>query len=391
MTLLVSEQHIQEIIELRRYLHAHPELSGRESRTASTISRFLGRYRPDELHTGVGGHGVLAVFDTGRKGPVVVLRCELDALPIQEDSDFAYRSTRLGVSHKCGHDGHMATVAGLAGLVRSGGVGHGKVVLLFQPAEESGVGAMAVLSDPRFQRLKPDYVFGFHNLPKFPLGDVVVREGVFAFASSGMMVRFKGIGTHSSYPEHGCSTAPAVADLLQHFTRWNELEVKDGEDPAMLCVTHASLGEWGKKIDYGVAPDRACVVAVLRAARESTLDNLKLRVAHTVKKIATQHNVGVTVEWHEEFTATVNQPTGAAMIRKAAHHVGLRVEEAETPFRWSEDFGHFLRQYPGAFFGIGSGEDHPQLHHPDYDYPDELIPAGLLLYQTLLEQLQGSS
>ncbi len=250
---MILPEEFRKVVALRRELHAHPELSGLEEQTAARLKSFLETYRPDQLHTGVGGHGLLAVFDSGRRGQTVAIRCELDALPIEEPNDIPHRSTRKGVSHKCGHDGHMAAVAALAALVRRLGLPCGRVVLLFQAAEESGEGARAMLRDPRFTDLNTDCIFAFHNLPKHPASEVVVRAGTFACASVGLVARFEGAGTHSSYPEHGRSPAPAVAGLIAALGKI-AAETNDPDSLSLVTVTQAQVGDMGQKIDFGVAP-----------------------------------------------------------------------------------------------------------------------------------------
>jgi len=386
---MINPNDLQEIIALRHELHAHPELSGEEAETAERVRKYLERFEPNELHTGVGGHGLLAVFDSGNPGPVVAFRCELDALPIQELNDFTHRSRRSGVSHKCGHDGHSATVAGLAGMIRKRGLPRGRVILLFQAAEESGAGARAMLEDGRLLALKPDLLFAFHNLPRHAIHQVVVREDVFACASVGLVVRFHGSSTHSSYPEHGRSPAPAVAGLIDALTRLGG----DDRDPANLClvtVTQAQLGDMTHKIDFGVAPATGCVIAVLRAVQQHQLESLKEAARATAETIAREHGLEIEISWHEEFAATRNGREAVATVRRAARRAGLEVKEVATPFRWSEDVGLFLQKIPGALFGLGSGESHPQLHNEHYDYPDDLIPTGLAIYWALLEEALAS-
>ncbi len=382
---MMESEELRDLIRLRHELHAHPELSGRETETARRVQAFLERHRPDELHTGVGGHGLLAVFDSGRPGPSVAVRCELDALPIEEPNDIPHRSTNPGVSHKCGHDGHAATVAGLAGLIRRRGLPRGKAVLLFQPAEESGEGARAMLADRRLRDLQPDWMFAFHNLPRHPLGQVIVRDGVFASASVGLLVRFHGSGSHSSYPEHGRSPAPAVAELIERLGTLGDPAAPPG-DLTLATVTQATVGEMARKVDFGVAPSSGCVAAVLRANRQEKLDALKQRAEEAAAETAARHGVEAGISWHEEFAATANHGEAGAMVRQAARRAGLPLAEAPEPFRWSEDFGLFLQTFPGALFGLGSGESLPQLHNEYYDYPDDLIATGLAVYWALLEE-----
>ena len=188
-----------EFATLRRQLHAHPELSEREHETARTIAERLRDTGANEVITELGtmATGVCAVFDSDAEGPTILIRAELDALPIQESNDFDHRSTSDGVSHKCGHDGHMTTLVAVADALTTRPVARGRVYLLFQPAEETGTGAAAVIDDERFQALpSPDFVYAFHNVPKFPLGRVLVRDGLFAQASVGFIVDFGGRTCH---------------------------------------------------------------------------------------------------------------------------------------------------------------------------------------------------
>lgn len=383
---LLSDAYLHDAVAFRRQLHAHPELSGQEAATAKRVQQALAVHRPDQIHTGVGGHGVLAVFDSGKPGPTVVFRCELDALPIDEPNEFSHRSTRRGISHKCGHDGHSATMVALAGVLREHGVPRGKVVLLFQPAEETGEGARSMLADSRIRALDPSLIFAVHNLPKFPMHQVIVKDGVFACASAGIAVRFTGSSTHSSYPEHGRSPALAVARLIESLPRLADTKA-DPENLTLVTVTQATLGETARKIEFGIAPATGSVMAVLRAARQTDLDSLQKRAVALAERLAAEQGVAVEIDWHDEFASTQNDARAVALVREAAGRAGLAVAAAAAPFRWSEDFGLFLEHYPGAIFGLGAGEECPQLHNERYDFPDELIPTGVAAYWALIEEI----
>jgi amidohydrolase len=185
LTDLLTPAAVAELTVLRHDLHRRPELSGEEGQTAARIVAELERHGPDEILTDLGTHGVAAVYNSGAAGPTVLFRCELDGLPITEISRFAWRSEIDGKGHLCGHDGHMAIMCGLAVQLAANRPVRGRVVLLFQPAEETGAGAADVIADPRFERIRPDYAFALHNLPGLPLGSVGVRSGPFTFASEG--------------------------------------------------------------------------------------------------------------------------------------------------------------------------------------------------------------
>lgn len=377
-----------KLVELRHALHQQAELSSREVNTADHIARVLREANADEVLSDVGGTGVIGVYDSGKPGPVLVLRCELDALPISEPDDMPmeYRSSSPGVSHKCGHDGHMATLCGVAQALSRQPPGKGKVALLFQPAEETGEGAPAVVKDEKFKALNPDFVIGFHNLPKHELHSVCLRRGTFASASEGFRIQLTGSGSHSSYPEHGKSPATAVGNLVGELPDLPNRITRVG-DLLMLTLTQAVLGEKGPKMDFGVAPGVAEICGVIRAHEQSELEQLKSMIGELTKLVSDRESLQWELSWHEAFPATVNHDESVDLIKQAAERAGLGVHMLQEPFRWSEDFSHYLQHYPGAFFGIGSGVNQPQLHNEYYDYPDELLATGVKVYLEIIDSI----
>ncbi|MBJ6117887.1 amidohydrolase [Pontibacter sp. BT310] len=376
---------LSELVKLRQELHKYPDLSGQESETAARIVKHLQNYNPDKIYTQLGGTGVAAVF-YGEKpdGPTILFRAELDALPIVEtNEDLNYRSVREGTSHKCGHDGHMAILTALGSLLHQKRSASGKVILLYQPAEETGAGAWAVLQDSRFETgLKPDYVFALHNIPGKPMHQVIVREDVFAPASTGMIVELHGKSSHAAEPENGLNPGLAMAEIIVAF---NEIisNKEQFQDLALLTVIHARLGE----VAFGTNPGFATVMATLRSYQPTDMQRLKELTQQCVQQIAANYKLTYNISFIEDFPATVNHSDQVQSIRKAAANLELDVQEAVQPFRWSEDFGHFTARYKGAFFGLGSGTQQPQLHHADYDFPDELIPTGAAMFYGIIQQI----
>jgi amidohydrolase len=368
--------------ELRRALHAAPELSDHESATASSIAEFLQRQEPDELVTGLGGHGVAAVFRGASPGPCVLLRSELDALPIEETAELPYASRTAGVSHKCGHDGHMAMVAGVGARLMAARPPRGSVVLLFQPAEETGQGARRVLDDARFAPLAPDYAFAVHNLPGFPRGQVILGRGTFASASSGLIIELEGNSSHAAEPERGQSPTLAFAHLVYSLSSGPQLFTAL-EAAAKVTVIHARLGE----VAFGTSPGVAQVMATLRCHEQRVMDRLSERCVRLAERTAAAHDLRCSVRWTEDFPATVNDESCAAWVEAAARAAGLETSLISTPFPWSEDFGHFTGAFKGALFGLGAGPEHPALHSREYDFPDDLLAAGVDLYYQLLESV----
>lgn len=369
---------------LRRELHAYPELSGQELGTVACLSEFLLPCSPSRLINGLGGNGLAAVFEaaSGAPGPTVALRAELDALPIQETGDHPHASQHEGVAHLCGHDGHMAALCGVGLRRRVRPLTRGRLVLLFQPAEETGKGARAVAEDPRWQELAIDHIIGVHNLPGHPLGEVVVREGVFTAGSVGLIIRLQGRTAHAAYPEKGLSPSLALSRLVPGLAAL-PCDLDDDAGLAMVTVVHARLGD----IAFGTSPGRAEIMATLRGANETTLAELQGRAAGLARREAAQDGLRCRVEWVEEFPVTENDDLAVAVARRAAEATGLRATEpSESPFRWSEDFGWLTRGISGALIGLGSGRDQPALHSPDFDYPDALLDTAVAFQEAVLTE-----
>ena len=215
---VLSRKDIAELTDWRRYLHRHPELSGEEEQTAATVAAMLRESSPDRIVTGLGGHGVAALYESGVPGPRVMLRSELDGLPIEDLGDVPYHSIVPGKGPLCGHDGHSTILAGIARILGRKRPVRGSVVLMFQPAEEDGSGAARVAQDPAFLQFQPDYAFAIHNLPGVPLGQVAVMDGTTTCAARGMILRLTGRTAHACMPETGLSPAPTLARLMQGLT-----------------------------------------------------------------------------------------------------------------------------------------------------------------------------
>jgi amidohydrolase len=361
----------------RRDLHAHPEISGEERKTAKRVLTALHGLKPDELLTEVGGTGILATFGTDDQGPQVMVRCELDALPIQEVNDFGHRSTSKGVSHKCGHDGHMAILTGLAERLSGGRPAKGRVHLLYQPAEENGAGAAAVLNDPRMKDRHFDLVLALHNLPGYPLGSVVVRKGAFTASVNSMVIALEGRTSHAAEPENGRNPAVAVAELLTGaLALQHNVPTEDGL--RVVTVVHVDLGSK----DYGISAGSAEVHLTVRCWTDEELERLQQDIEELSRKLARKHGLGVEINYCFTFKANRNDDAAAELVADVARSTGHRLIDRDHPFKWGEDFGLFTAKYTGCMFGLGAGEDMPALHNPDYDFPDALVPHGVELFET---------
>jgi amidohydrolase len=380
--MFLAEHDLSELIAWRRRLHSKPELSGQEEKTAQEVQAILRATGADKVVTGLGGHGVLGIYEGGAPGPTIMLRAELDGLPIQEISEIAHRSQVAGKAHLCGHDGHMTILAAVARSLGRNRPRRGRAVLLFQPAEEDGSGAAAVLADRKFEQVRPDFVFSLHNLPGLPLGQVAVAEGLVNCASRGMQIVLSGRTAHASSPELGISPQAAIARLLGEI---NALGRGGGLDEqfSMVTVTHARLGEPA----FGISPGQAEVWVTLRTLTDSKMDVLRSQAESLVQSVAASERLRAEIIYRDVFNHCVNDADAVVHLRNALDAEGVHYSGQGLPLRGSEDFGRFNYQSKAAMFFLGAGTQHPGLHEPDYDFPDELIEVGSRVFIRALRNL----
>lgn len=380
---LLNNNDLKELLTLRKWLHKNPELSGNEFQTSQKLEEFIQRTQPDKLIPGIGGYGLAAIYHFDDTGPTILVRADMDALPIQEVNTFSHKSQVEGVAHKCGHDGHSTILMGLAMALKSTPFAKGRVVLLFQPEEETGKGAAKVIADEAFKMMLPDYVIALHNLPGFSLGSLVIKEGPFAAASTGMIVKIKGASSHAAHPEQGNSPATMLAKAILELQELPEKKKNKFNDFALLTIIHAKLGD----VAFGTNPGDALLMATLRTFTNDDMKQLKKLSEIAIKTLAEDHKLIVDISYTEEFPATVNNHDIVEIISSAAQRTDIPVIVIDEPFRWSEDFGHFTSKYPGALFGIGSGEKSPGLHNNDYDFPDEILSTAVQVFYESLKTL----
>lgn len=381
--MFLNNSDIVELTDWRRRLHRAPEISGEEEQTARAVVSFLRDTKPDQILTELGGHGVALVYDGAAPGPTILFRSELDALPIEELSTAAHRSTIPGKGHLCGHDGHTAILAALARGLQRRQPARGRVVLLFQPAEETGAGAAAVIADPRFAGIAPDFAFSLHNLPGLPLGHVTLREGPVNCASRGMRIVLTGKTSHASAPEDGISPMPAVARLMPQLTALGSGGSLN-PDYSLVTVTHAAMGEPA----FGIAPGRAEIWATLRTMTDATMGALVNAAEALAAEAAGEAGLALEVEYHDIFQHCENHLEAVDILRAAFAAENIS-HEPGTPLRASEDFGRFGHQAKSAMFFIGAGETSPQLHNPDYDFPDALIEPASRIFLRVARDMLG--
>lgn len=354
---------MMNIVDIRRDLHCHPGVSGSECYAHDLVVRELAALQPDRLADHVGGYGVVAVWGTEQSRPTLAFRADIDALPI---------------GHRCGHDGHTAILLRLAERVAEARPQGVNVMLVFQPEEEVGTGAQKMLDAGIMQQYNIRAVYGLHNLPGYRLGTVVLNRRTFAAASAGVSYRLIGRPTHASTPEKGLNPGLAVAEIIRQMARLNTGDRVPDDQFRQVTLICVRLGEEA----FGTSAGEAEVMHTLRAFTNSGMEQLLAEANGIAGAIASGHCLGFEHSLRDPFAATENCP---ALVEHIEQHCGCRTQHLLTPFRWSEDFGSYLRCFPGAMFGIGAGEKQPELHHPGYDFPDALIePAAQVFYNLIV-------
>lgn len=369
------------LVALRHALHEAPELSRQEVQTAAIIAAQMKAAGADQVLSGLGGNGVAAIFEGAAPGPTVCLRAELDALPITEAAGMSPRSHIEGVAHLCGHDGHMAMLVGAMRALASDRPSKGRVVALFQPAEEDGSGAAAVAADDRFRALDVDIAFALHNKPGLPLGAVAVAVGPTTCASRGMRLALEGRTSHASEPEMAVSPMRALSGLMPALEALRQGGGPSDDGFAMVTITHASMGVEA----FGITPGNATLLATLRARDDTAMTDLVAQVETLVAHHAAY--LPHTITWEDVFVAMSSTKAATEILAGAAASLGLPRVDGVLPIRGSEDFGG-LGVPERAFAFIGSGEG-PSLHAPDYAFPDALIPIGAELLEHAARRALG--
>lgn len=359
--------------EIRNQLHRHPGVSGKEEFAHDLIVSELQSLSPTAIHQHVGGYGVIAYWSSDDdKASTLAFRADIDALP---------------TGHRCGHDGHTAILLAFARIVDSCKPLH-NIVLIFQPEEETGRGAKKIVASGLLQQYGVKAVFGLHNLPGYPMGTVVLNPHTFAAASCGVIYRYIGRSTHASTPEKGISPAMAVASLIQRMDALN----RKGSTLDLFRQSTLICCRVGEEA-FGTAAGKGEVMFTLRAFTNSSMADLMrladataIDVLQSKSKLGCQEPLELEKQVRDPFRATENTPELVAQLHQIFDGE-YDIVQTKTPFRWSEDFAEYLTVFPGAFFGIGSGEKQPELHNPAYNFPDDLIGIAARCFELIMKKI----
>ena len=375
---------------LRRDLHAHPELCFQEERTSDVIARTLSAWGI-EVHRGLGKTGVVGVIE-GRPGRRAIgLRADIDALPMTEHNQFAHASRHPGRMHACGHDGHTAMLLSAAQHLATTRDFDGRVILVFQPAEEGGGGAREMIQDGLFERFPMDAIFGLHNWPGMPAGTFAIKDGPCFASSNEFHITIRGKGCHGAMPHLGIDPVPVACQLVQAFQTIVTRNMRPIET-GVISVTMIQAGE-----ATNVVPDSVTLQGTVRTFTDETLDLIELRMRELSHQLSAAFGATAEFEFQRNYPPTINHSAETAFARQVMTEVvgAERVQEFEATMG-AEDFSFFLQHKPGAYFVIGNGDGtHREgghglgpctLHNPSYDFNDELIPLGGTLWVKLAQR-----
>ncbi len=372
---------MDELIRLRHELHRNPELSGQERATGKRIRFYLNKYRPDELLTGIAGEGMAAIYNGVDSGPTIMLRCDMDALPITEAVNRQHMSSVPGVCHACGHDGHMVMVSGVAAKIKENPIKRGRVILFYQPSEENGLGARQSIERLKELNLFPDYAFAFHNMPKFPLGSIVLGKNTFSAASKGLVIRLVGMSSHAAHPEKGNNPALAIAKITQELCSLTSKHTFN--QFVLLTVIHIRLGE----VAFGTSPGEGQIMVTLRSFDDRDMEKLSEMAINVAREIGVSHGLAVETSITDDYPAALADKSLTNLVSEVALAHGYDIVELDEPNRWAEDFANFTQQCPAILMGLGVGLDVPDLHSPDYDFPDEALEIGVNFLDSIITKL----
>ncbi len=371
------------IAEWRRDLHAHPEILFDTHRTSGIVAEKLRGFGCDEVVEGIGRTGVVGVIrgrGTG-SGRVIGLRADMDALPMPEATGLPYASATAGAMHACGHDGHTAMLLGAAQYLADTRNFDGTAVVIFQPAEEGGGGGREMVEAGMMERFGIQEVYGMHNLPGLPLGDFALRPGALMASSDNFSIVITGRGGHAAMPH---TTIDPVLTAAQTIVGLQQIAARNADPlkPVVISVTGVRTSSNASN----VIPEEVELVGTARALDAATQDLVEARMAAVVAATAAAHGATARFVYERGYPVTVNSaPEADFAARVAADVVGeARVDAAAPPMMGAEDFSFMLRARPGAFVFVGNG-DTAALHHPKYDFNDDLIPVGCSYWARLVE------
>lgn len=381
----ISDLH-EEITAWRRDLHTHPEIGFEEIRTAGIVAEKLGSFGVDEIITGIATTGVVGIIHGAQDGPMIGLRADMDALPMQEKTDLPWKSVNPGKMHACGHDGHTAMLLGAAKILAETRDFAGSVALIFQPAEEGGGGGGVMVAEGLFERADCQSVWGLHNWPGMPLGQFCALTGPTMAGIDYFDITIRGQGTHAGLPHLGVDTVLAAAHLV------TAIQSVPGRNVPPHETATIGVSMFRGSDAYVVMPDEAVIGGSVRYFDAATRDMAEARIRSLAEGIATGFGAEAIIDYRKNYPPTINH---AAETDLAAEVASTLVGEAHVtresvPCMAGEDFAFMLNERPGNYIWMGTdqpGRNNAMVHYPDYDFNDAAIPTGVAYWLGLVDRL----
>jgi hippurate hydrolase len=382
---LLDIPFLADIVAIRRDIHAHPELAFNETRTADIVARELTAYGL-EVHRGLAETGVVGILRKGNGTASIGLRADMDALPLMEKNEFPHRSRHEGQMHACGHDGHTTTLLGAARYMAENKDSldfDGTVYFIFQPAEESEGGAAVMIEDGLFEKFPMDAVFGLHNWPGIPVGEIAVVPGPVMAGTCAFEIAVHGHGCHAAMPHQGVDTLVAASQLVLALQTIVARNLHPCES-AVVSVTQIHGGE-----AWNIIPDDAVLRGTIRTFKPEVQALIERAVERLCSGIASAFGAQITVKFDHRYPPTVNSVAETELCRRVAGALfgESKVRKDELPSMGAEDFAYMLREKPGCYvwLGNGPGTGGCTLHNPHYDFNDDILPLGVSYWVKLAE------
>ncbi|ULT57042.1 amidohydrolase [Neobacillus drentensis] len=367
----MEQKNYELAVNLRHELHEHPELSNEEVWTKQHLMEFV-KNNTKNLEIVDKGNWFYAIYRVGEDKPNIAFRADFDALPMDEYIDIPWGSKFPGKAHKCGHDGHASTLAGFALEVDQKGADK-NIFFLFQPAEEVGNGAVQCV--PMLKVEKIDEIYGYHNMAGMPFQSVNVLNGNVQCASTGMSIKMEGAPAHASQPETGKNPSFAIAKIVDAIPSLTE------NSKGLLLCTIVQINVGGR--NFGMSAYNGELLLTIRALYEDELDQLRDNLIKIANEEAEKYGLKVSFEYSDSFPETKSSKECVDKVRAVAKEKGFELVEMEEPLRPSEDFGHYTKVIPAAYFYVGNGENYPHVHTSEYDFRDENIEIACEVFKGL--------
>lgn len=370
----LDNKNLELVVKLRHELHQNPELSNYEYWTKQHLIDFLKDNTKLEIIDR--GKWFYAVYRSKKGNRNIAFRADFDAIPMIETNPIPYASKNPGVAHKCGHDGHSASLAGFALEIDQNGSDN-NIFFLFQHAEETGDGAKEAKIFIKENNI--DEIFAYHNMSGKAFNSINIKNGTVHCASKGMTIHMEGVPSHASEPEKGKNPAFAIAKIIDSIP---QLISPDNNEGVVLCtVIQVAVGEKA----FGISADKGDLLLTIRTLYEKEMDKLQNKLEEIAKAQAEKYGLTVSFSYCDTFSETNNHKESADKVRLVSKMKGFDLAEMKEAFRVSEDFGSYLKETKGAIFFIGNGENYHPIHSTGYDFRDELIETAVEMFKGLAE------